>query len=119
VLRRPDLFGRLRFVDANVSAVSLTSIHPSLTPEVCLADMHVVVGHGSGVVSIQTGFDGYRSIAWVLPIAWPVLPILYVPGVLALGRRIYRFVVSHRSTTSRSVSVSETVDFLQFHRLDP
>jgi predicted DCC family thiol-disulfide oxidoreductase YuxK len=100
VLRRLDLLGRLRFADANVSAASLTSIHPSLTAEACLADMHVVVGHESGTVSIKTGFDGYRSIAWVLPIAWPTLAILYVPGVPAVGRRIYRFVASHRSTTS-------------------
>ena len=100
VLQRLDLLGRLRFVDLNVSAASLTSIHPSLTAEACLADMHVVVGRESGAVSIKTGFDGYRSIAWVLPIAWPTLAILYVPGVPAVGRRIYRFVASHRSTTS-------------------
>jgi predicted DCC family thiol-disulfide oxidoreductase YuxK len=100
VLRRLDLLGRLQFVDANVSAASLASIDPSLTPEACLADMHVVVGHGSGAISVQAGFDGYRSIAWVLPIAWPALPILYVPGVPWAGRRVYRLVAFHRATPS-------------------
>ena len=105
VLRRLDLLGRLQFVDANVSAAYLASIDPSLTPEACLADMHVVVRHGSGAISLQAGFDGYRSIAWVLPIAWPTLPILYVPGVPWAGRRVYRLVASHRSTTRCSVPV--------------
>jgi hypothetical protein len=50
--------------------------------------MHVVVNHEPGVVSFETGFAAYRSIAWVLPIASPALPILYLPGVPAVGRRI-------------------------------
>jgi predicted DCC family thiol-disulfide oxidoreductase YuxK len=103
VLRRLDLLGRLRFADANVSGASLASIHPSLTAEACLADMHVVVGHESGTVSIKTGFDGYRSIAWVLPLAWPTLPVLYVPGVPWAGRRVYRLVAFHRATSSCSL----------------
>jgi predicted DCC family thiol-disulfide oxidoreductase YuxK len=104
VLRRLDLFGRLHFVDANAGAASLASIAPALTAEACIADIHVVVNRTPGVVSIETGFDAYRSIAWVLPIAWSAVPILYVPGVPAVGRRIYRFVAAHRSTGNFSIA---------------
>jgi len=33
------------------------------------------------------GFDAFRRLAWVLPAAWPTIPLLYVPGVW-LGRRV-------------------------------
>jgi hypothetical protein len=104
----------------------------------------VVAQHRYLARVIETGFDGYRSIAWVLPIAWLALPILYVPGVPAVGRRAYRFVAAHRSTGNRSTagwqdcrkgrlkglrpSVTSidlpflqfcNLDFLQFHRLGP
>jgi hypothetical protein len=59
--------------------------------------MHVVDTAG-GTASIAAGFDAFRRLAWVLPAAWPLVPILYVPGVPALGRRVYRWIASHRST---------------------
>jgi len=101
VLRRLDVLARLRYADVSVDWPALAATYPTLDAQACLEDMHVVVGDADDPPSsIETGFDAYRSIAWVLPIAWPVLPLLYVPGVPALGRRIYRFVAFHRSTTS-------------------
>jgi len=44
-----------------------------------------------GVVDARrttAGFDAFRRLAWVLPAAWPMLPLLYVPGVRRLGRVI-------------------------------
>jgi len=44
-----------------------------------------------GVVDARgttAGFDAFRRLAWVLPAAWPTLPVLYVPGVRRLGRVI-------------------------------
>lgn len=44
-----------------------------------------------GVVDARgtsAGFDAFRRLAWVLPAAWPVIPLLYAPGVRRLGRAI-------------------------------
>jgi predicted DCC family thiol-disulfide oxidoreductase YuxK len=54
--------------------------------------MHVVTSDGR----IDQGFDAYRSIAWVLPLAWPILPLLYIPPIRWLGWRIYRRVADNR-----------------------
>jgi predicted DCC family thiol-disulfide oxidoreductase YuxK len=97
VLQRLDLWRRLRFADANRDWSSLASTYPALDADACLAEMHVVEAGGSAA-TIAAGFDAFRRLAWVLPLAWPLLPVLYVPGVPMLGRRVYRFIALHRST---------------------
>ncbi len=54
--------------------------------------MHVVTDRGR----VETGFDAYRAIAWSLPLAWPIAPLLWVPGVPWLGRRVYAAVAARR-----------------------
>jgi predicted DCC family thiol-disulfide oxidoreductase YuxK len=104
VLSRLDRFARLRYADVNADWSILSAAYPSLDRNACVADMHVIVNPGGdarwGRTSIRSGFDAYRSMAWVLPLAWIALPILYLPGVPSLGRRIYKFTASHRSTTT-------------------
>ncbi len=45
---------------------------------------------------VTAGFDAFRRLAWVLPAAWPVLPMLYLPGVAPAARRAYAFVAARR-----------------------
>jgi predicted DCC family thiol-disulfide oxidoreductase YuxK len=97
-MRRLDILGRLRIADVRVDWVQLAAAYPFLNAEACLTDMHVIVARKDGEFPVETGFDAYRSIGWVLPIAWPLLPLLYVPGVPFVGRRVYRFVASRRSS---------------------
>ena len=61
--------------------------------DACLIEMHVVTERRGRV---DTGYDAYRSIAWTLPAAWILLPLLYLPPVRWLGQRIYRHVAMHR-----------------------
>lgn len=58
-----------------------------------LFEMHVVTPDRAAV---YTGFDAFRWIAARLPLLWPIVPLLYVPGVPALGRRIYLWVAKNR-----------------------
>ncbi len=69
----------------DLTAVDVTAIHPNLTRADCMQSMHVVSRSGR----ITAGFDGVRSVAASLPLFWPVAPILYLPGVAWLGRRVY------------------------------
>jgi hypothetical protein len=54
--------------------------------------MHLVDGRGR----VTAGSDAFRRLAWVLPAAWPILPMLYLPGVAPVARRAYAFVAARR-----------------------
>lgn len=66
ILRDLDLAGRLRFVAAAHGAIGGSGL------------LHVVADPG--------GLAGLRRLAWSLPVAWPVAPLLYAPGAAWLGR---------------------------------
>src|SRR5450432_2965292 len=70
------------------------SIHQNfqqLDIDKCVRDMHVITSDGR----IYRGFDSYRSLAWVLPLLWPIVLLLYLPPVRWLGWRIYRHVADN------------------------
>jgi predicted DCC family thiol-disulfide oxidoreductase YuxK len=69
---------------------------PQLDAEACLRDMHVLTEDRT----IYRGFDGYRSLAWVLPALWPLIPLLYLPPVRWIGWKVYRRVADNRRTCS-------------------
>lgn len=93
-LRRLDRLGRIEFLDVTSQWKAIAERYPHLSQDACLTDIHIA-GRDGGV---RLGFEGYRSLAWVLPFLWPVLPLLYLPGVPAVGRRMYRYVADHRSS---------------------
>jgi predicted DCC family thiol-disulfide oxidoreductase YuxK len=43
------------------------------------------------------GFYAFRQVARRLPVCWIGLPLLYLPGVPALGERAYRWIAANRS----------------------
>ena len=45
---------------------------------------------------IVGGFDAFRVISRALPALWPVVPLLYVPGVPLIGRKVYHWIAQHR-----------------------
>lgn len=52
--------------------------------ESLLSELHVFDGDVA-----FTGFEAYRRLARRLPPLWPIVPLLYVPGVPAVGQRVY------------------------------
>ncbi|HEX4439666.1 MAG TPA: DUF393 domain-containing protein [Thermoanaerobaculia bacterium] len=92
VLRRLDVRHRVVFHDALNDWASILSAFPGLSQPACLETMHVVTASGR----VETGFDAYRAIAWSIPLLLPVAPLLYLPGVPAVGRRLYAAVARRR-----------------------
>jgi predicted DCC family thiol-disulfide oxidoreductase YuxK len=43
------------------------------------------------------GFDAFRALAWRLPATWLLAPLLYLPGIPWIGRRVYRWIAANRS----------------------
>ena len=92
VLRRIDLFGRLRFRDVVADWQAIQADHKQLDRDAVLMDMHVVSHAGQ----VSVGYEAYRRIARSVPLGWLCLPLLYLPGVSYIGRRVYRRVADHR-----------------------
>jgi predicted DCC family thiol-disulfide oxidoreductase YuxK len=105
VLRRLDLGGRVEFLDALADWPRIHAAHPALLQDDCIRTMHVVTRDGR----VETGFDAYRAIAWSLPLLWPVAPLLDVPGVPAVGRRVYASVAARRHRTGCPVPERPTL----------
>jgi hypothetical protein len=42
------------------------------------------------------GFEGYRALAWAIPLWWPLLPLLYLPVVPTIGQAIYSRIATSR-----------------------
>ena len=96
-LRRLDWRVRLCPIDIHAAWEQLEVRYPGVRRDACLEAMHVVQADGR----ITAGFDGFRTLAWAVPLLAPIAPLLYVPGVPQLGRVVYRWVAAHRSTTCR------------------
>jgi predicted DCC family thiol-disulfide oxidoreductase YuxK len=90
-LERLDRAGRLRFVDVHDPAEA-RRLFPQLRWEDLMDQMHVVDPAGR----VTRGFYAFRTLASVLPALWPVWPLLHLPPVPLVGRRVYRWVARTR-----------------------
>lgn len=44
----------------------------------------------------EKGYFGFRLLSWHLPPLWIVMPLLYLPGVPAIGERVYAVIAKNR-----------------------
>ena len=95
VVRALDLLGRVDVLDALADWPRVSVRWPALDQRACLEDMHVTTDRGR----VHVGFYGYSAFAWHLPLGWLFLPLLYTPGVPAIGQRVYSFVARRRNGT--------------------
>jgi predicted DCC family thiol-disulfide oxidoreductase YuxK len=93
ILRAFDLFTVLRFRDITRLDLADWRDHSGLEfdrPQL-ERSMHVVSGDG-----VFCGFAAYRVIARALPVFWPLVPWLYLPGVPRLGTAVYDRIAATR-----------------------
>jgi len=91
MLERIDGKRRLRFVDIHDPEGAARGF-PELRWEDLMEEMHVVDPYGG----VTRGFDAFRTITGALPALWALFPLLHLPGVPAIGRRVYRWVAERR-----------------------
>src|SRR5207249_4026268 len=87
------LFHRLDFQDfRHLDIADYNRRHKlNLRPEELEKAMYVISEGRS-----FSGFFAYRVISLAVPIFWPLVPFLFLPGVSALGAVMYRFVARNR-----------------------
>ncbi|MBI2885406.1 MAG: DUF393 domain-containing protein [Candidatus Omnitrophica bacterium] len=86
-----DPLGAIELRDCH-SVADLRQLHPDLTPERCHSRMQLVEPNGR----LTEGFFSARRMSLRLPLLWPLVPLLYLPGAGWLGQRVYDWVASHR-----------------------
>jgi predicted DCC family thiol-disulfide oxidoreductase YuxK len=94
LLRRLDVFGRLAYQNAR-ETFQLPKTLPPIAADKLLEQMHVVTP-GTDQRRAYGGFYAFRWLAWQLPVFWPLVPLLYLPGAAWVGERVYAWVARNR-----------------------
>jgi predicted DCC family thiol-disulfide oxidoreductase YuxK len=89
LLKRLDWLGVLRFSNAREP----DNVPNTLDASRLLEQMHLITPRGDRV---YVGFEAFRWMAWRLPLLTAFAPLLWLPGVPALGRRAYLWVARNR-----------------------
>ena len=92
LLKGLDWFRLLHFQSAR-DTDHLPASDVPLDAQKMLDEMHLLTPDRK---SVYAGFTAFRWIAWRLPLTAPLAPLLYLPGVLPLGNRAYRWVARNR-----------------------
>ncbi|MBK9975559.1 MAG: DUF393 domain-containing protein [Planctomycetes bacterium] len=90
-LERLDWLGRLTYRDIHDRA-SADAALPTVSYADMLRQMYVKRPDGS----YFGGFEAFRALAAVLPLCWPLMPFLWLPGAKFLGTRGYKFIARNR-----------------------
>jgi predicted DCC family thiol-disulfide oxidoreductase YuxK len=86
-----DWLKKLKPVDFRI-ADDHRSFAPEVTERNLDKSMHIKLPNGSYL----TGFDAFRYLSGKLPPLWPLYPLLWIPGVAPIGRRVYRWIADRR-----------------------
>jgi predicted DCC family thiol-disulfide oxidoreductase YuxK len=92
LLKRLDWLHRLHFRDCRDTPNLPKSAVP-LDQKKMLEEMHLVTPDRKRVYA---GFAAFRWMAWRLPLTCLFAPLLYLPGVPWLGRKMYLWVAKNR-----------------------
>jgi predicted DCC family thiol-disulfide oxidoreductase YuxK len=85
-----DPFGRISAVDFR--SVDVATLHPALTWEACHARIQLLEAGGR----LSGGFAVFRRLSLRLPLAWPLAPVLNMPGLRLIGDPAYDWVARNR-----------------------
>jgi predicted DCC family thiol-disulfide oxidoreductase YuxK len=100
-VRRLDLLARVALVDVSRDWAIAAARFPWLDQATCLTDVHLVTSQGR----TASGFDTYRELAKTLPIGWLAVPLLFMPGIAAAGRMMYRRVADHQTRITCAIGL--------------
>jgi predicted DCC family thiol-disulfide oxidoreductase YuxK len=92
ILKRLDWLGRFAYQTAR-EPENLPPAEVRLDPKRLLEEMHVLTPDRQRA---HAGYAAFRWIAWRLPAAIPLAPLMYVPGVPWLGNKLYLWIAKNR-----------------------
>lgn len=96
-----DWFKRVQFVDLHGPDISTR--FPQFTHEELMGQIHVIDEKGQ----VFGGFDGTRRMLKSVPLGYPFWLLLFLPGMDRVGKRVYRWIATHRYTINRLLRMPE------------
>ena len=90
ILRRLDSPKRLEFVSLHEPSVAID--YPSLTYDMLMEQIWIVTPKGDK----HGGAYAVRYLTRMLPILWPVAPLLHFPFSMPVWRWLYRLIAKYR-----------------------
>lgn len=90
-IRRLGWLDPIVFVDVSDRA-AFERLEPELDWQAAMRAMHVRAPDGS----VHAGYHGFRALLKTMPLLWPLRPLLALPGVTAIGERVYAWVARTR-----------------------
>lgn len=91
-LERLDWRRKLDFVDLH-DREALGRLLPAVPYAALVERMHVLTPSGR----VRSGFEAFRAMLPALPGLWPLLPLVWLPGMRTLGTAVYDWVARRRS----------------------
>ena len=89
VLQRLDTLKQLEWVDFRRTLVAIDTSRLE----------HEMAATSGG--RTYFGFSAYRALSWKLPVFWPLLPLMYLPGARFIGDAVYRRIAERRQGICR------------------
>jgi predicted DCC family thiol-disulfide oxidoreductase YuxK len=96
ILRALDLSGRVAFLSLHDQRVA--ERYSDLSHERLMREMHLVDGAGTrtGTGTVYGGAAAFRRLTRLMPLLWPLAPLLHLPFSLPLWSWLYDVVARHR-----------------------
>lgn len=83
-----DVFNPVDFQDMDDPAF----LHPQLTRKAAASQIHLIDPDGT----LYGGFAAFRRMCFSLPMCYPLIPVVYFPGMGVVGPWIYKWVAKNR-----------------------
>lgn len=90
-LKIMDLFDVLKPVDFQ-KLEDPRVLHPSLSKEAAPSQIHLIEPDGK----LYGGFAAFRRLCFSLPMLYPLIPLVYLPGMGIVGPKVYQWVAKNR-----------------------
>jgi predicted DCC family thiol-disulfide oxidoreductase YuxK len=78
-------------------------------PMLSTADFENALFAVTSTGKVYRGYFAFKRLLRSLPLAWPVLPLFYVPGASFIGPRVYAWVARNRHKFGCESDVCEVV----------
>jgi predicted DCC family thiol-disulfide oxidoreductase YuxK len=90
-IKTMDLLDRIQCVDPR-GDTGLSSLHLSLTKELALSRIYLVDVFGR----LTGGFFAFRRLCFICPMLFPLIPLVYFPGMGVVGSAVYSIIAKNR-----------------------
>ena len=109
VIRYIDWFNCLAYTDLETIWPNKEKRYPGISLQECQKEMHLLLPDGT----VHRGFFAFRKIIRYTPLLWPLLIVVYMPGMSWVGPKVYHCVASTRARIQQCNSESCSIHYRQ------